>query len=154
MSVLYLTTSYNRFSGWYWYFLISELRSIATVYAFILMENLWEKVLWVHLWRNKATLNVSQRWLCLLCAKDLKAFMAMSTMQLFCLLHRLLRIIMLRCISLTLHACVWNKTWLRLINTGCILQDPPLWLSIDSSSASEIELESDGVWKIVGGKVD
>lgn len=32
-------------------------------------------------------------------------------------------------------------------------QDPPLQLSIDSSSASEIEEDSDGVWSIVGGKV-
>ncbi|MED6150338.1 hypothetical protein PIB30_071369 [Stylosanthes scabra] len=32
------------------------------------------------------------------------------------------------------------------------LKDPPLKLSIDESSASEIEEESDGVWSIVGGK--
>ncbi|GLU17757.1 hypothetical protein SLE2022_341130 [Rubroshorea leprosula] len=31
-------------------------------------------------------------------------------------------------------------------------KDPPLQLSIDNSSASEIEEESDGVWNIVGGK--
>ncbi|KAL2328274.1 hypothetical protein Fmac_021701 [Flemingia macrophylla] len=34
----------------------------------------------------------------------------------------------------------------------CHLKDPPLKLSIDESSASEIEEESDGVWGIVGGK--
>ncbi|XP_061345036.1 SH2 domain-containing protein A-like [Gastrolobium bilobum] len=34
----------------------------------------------------------------------------------------------------------------------CHLKDPPLKLSIDESSASEIEEESDGVWNIVGGK--
>ncbi|XP_057755079.1 SH2 domain-containing protein A-like isoform X1 [Arachis stenosperma] len=32
------------------------------------------------------------------------------------------------------------------------MKDPPLKLSIDESSASEIEEESDGVWSIVGGK--
>ncbi|KAF1885207.1 hypothetical protein Lal_00029096, partial [Lupinus albus] len=32
------------------------------------------------------------------------------------------------------------------------LKDPPLMLSIDESSASEIEEENDGVWGIVGGK--
>ncbi|KAI4323101.1 hypothetical protein L6164_022733 [Bauhinia variegata] len=32
------------------------------------------------------------------------------------------------------------------------LKDPPMKLSIDESSASEIEEESDGVWGIVGGK--
>lgn len=32
-------------------------------------------------------------------------------------------------------------------------QDPPVQLSIDHSSASEIEEDSDGVWSIVGGKV-
>ncbi|XP_027354900.1 SH2 domain-containing protein A-like isoform X2 [Abrus precatorius] len=32
------------------------------------------------------------------------------------------------------------------------LKDPPLKLSIDESSASDIEEESDGVWSIVGGK--
>ncbi|KAH9779458.1 SH2 domain-containing protein B [Citrus sinensis] len=31
-------------------------------------------------------------------------------------------------------------------------KDPPLLLSIDTSSASEIEEDSDGVWSIVGGK--
>ncbi|XP_044496422.1 SH2 domain-containing protein B-like [Mangifera indica] len=31
-------------------------------------------------------------------------------------------------------------------------KDPPLQLSIDNSSASEIEEDSDGVWSIVGGK--
>ncbi|KAI5662258.1 hypothetical protein M9H77_21581 [Catharanthus roseus] len=31
-------------------------------------------------------------------------------------------------------------------------KDPPIQLSIDSSSASEIEEDSDGVWSIVGGK--
>ncbi|KAA8526724.1 hypothetical protein F0562_009047 [Nyssa sinensis] len=31
-------------------------------------------------------------------------------------------------------------------------KDPPVQLSIDSSSASEIEEDSDGVWSIVGGK--
>ncbi|KAM1343783.1 hypothetical protein PS2_007863 [Malus domestica] len=31
-------------------------------------------------------------------------------------------------------------------------KDPPLKLSIDNSSASEIEVDSDGVWSIVGGK--
>ncbi|XP_020964010.1 uncharacterized protein LOC110265376 [Arachis ipaensis] len=34
------------------------------------------------------------------------------------------------------------------------MKDPPLKLSIDESSASEIEEESDGVWSIVGGKWD
>lgn len=34
-----------------------------------------------------------------------------------------------------------------------LCQDPPLKLSIDESSASEVEEESDGVWGIVGGKV-
>ncbi|XP_054816947.1 SH2 domain-containing protein A-like [Prosopis cineraria] len=33
-----------------------------------------------------------------------------------------------------------------------LLKDPPLKLSIDELSASEIEEESDGVWSIVGGK--
>ncbi|XLR28148.1 hypothetical protein S83_056048, partial [Arachis hypogaea] len=33
------------------------------------------------------------------------------------------------------------------------MKEPPLKLSIDESSASEIEEESDGVWSIVGGKV-
>ncbi|CAI8606889.1 unnamed protein product [Vicia faba] len=33
------------------------------------------------------------------------------------------------------------------------LKDPPLKLSIDESSVSEVEEESDGVWGIVGGKV-
>ncbi|KAH9779463.1 SH2 domain-containing protein B [Citrus sinensis] len=33
-----------------------------------------------------------------------------------------------------------------------ITLDPPLLLSIDTSSASEIEEDSDGVWSIVGGK--
>ncbi|XP_047150279.1 SH2 domain-containing protein A-like [Vigna umbellata] len=32
------------------------------------------------------------------------------------------------------------------------LKDPPLKLSIDESSVSEIEEESDGVWAVVGGK--
>ncbi|GMH24243.1 hypothetical protein Nepgr_026086 [Nepenthes gracilis] len=32
------------------------------------------------------------------------------------------------------------------------VEDPPLQLSIDNSSASEIEEDSDGVWSIVGGK--
>ncbi|CAJ2656978.1 unnamed protein product [Trifolium pratense] len=32
------------------------------------------------------------------------------------------------------------------------LKDPPLKLSIDESSVSEVEVESDGVWGIVGGK--
>lgn len=32
-------------------------------------------------------------------------------------------------------------------------QDPPVRLSIDHSSTSEIEEDSDGVWSIVGGKV-
>ena len=32
-------------------------------------------------------------------------------------------------------------------------QDPPLYLAIDQSSASEIEEGSDSVWSIVGGKV-
>ncbi|KAH9627280.1 hypothetical protein KSS87_014148, partial [Heliosperma pusillum] len=33
------------------------------------------------------------------------------------------------------------------------VKDPPLQLCIDSASASDIELESDGIWNIVGGKV-
>lgn len=53
-----------------------------------------------------------------------------------------------------LHGYVHNA--IVLPSTSSIkdhhVKDPPLWLSIDSSSASEIELESDGVWKIVGGK--
>ncbi|PIM97698.1 hypothetical protein CDL12_29830 [Handroanthus impetiginosus] len=32
------------------------------------------------------------------------------------------------------------------------VKDPPVWLCIDHSSASEIEEDSDGVWSIVGGK--
>ncbi|XP_021895061.1 uncharacterized protein LOC110812561 isoform X1 [Carica papaya] len=32
------------------------------------------------------------------------------------------------------------------------VEDPPLHLSIDNSSTSEIEVDSDGVWSIVGGK--
>lgn len=32
-------------------------------------------------------------------------------------------------------------------------QDPPLWLSVDKTSSSGIELDEDGVWNIVGGKV-
>uniref|UniRef100_A0A1J3HLT3 Signal transducer and activator of transcription A n=2 Tax=Noccaea caerulescens TaxID=107243 RepID=A0A1J3HLT3_NOCCA len=31
-------------------------------------------------------------------------------------------------------------------------KDPPLWLSVDKSSSSGIELDEDGVWNIVGGK--
>lgn len=52
---------------------------------------------------------------------------------------------------------IWISTKLNLFlswqlyNAWC--QDPPLKLSIDESSASEIEEESDGVWSIVGGKV-
>lgn len=34
-----------------------------------------------------------------------------------------------------------------------MIQDPPFRLSIDHSSTSEIEEDSDGVWSIVGGKV-
>ncbi|XP_027127004.1 SH2 domain-containing protein A [Coffea arabica] len=37
------------------------------------------------------------------------------------------------------------------LKTHCI-EDPPLQLSIDSSSASDIEEDSDGIWSIVGGK--
>lgn len=45
-------------------------------------------------------------------------------------------------------------TWLKLINHVFIMQDPPLWLSIDSSSALNIEPEDGEIWKIVGGKVN
>ncbi|CAA7056679.1 unnamed protein product [Microthlaspi erraticum] len=31
-------------------------------------------------------------------------------------------------------------------------EDPPLWLSVDKSSSSGIELDEDGVWNIIGGK--
>lgn len=34
-----------------------------------------------------------------------------------------------------------------------LCQDPPLQLSIDNSSVSEIEEVSDGIWSIVGGRV-
>lgn len=40
-----------------------------------------------------------------------------------------------------------------LVSAMCTYQDPPVQLSIDSSSAYEIEEDSDGVWSIVGGKV-
>ena len=33
------------------------------------------------------------------------------------------------------------------------MQDPPLWLSIDSLSAPNIQPEDGEIWKIVGGKV-
>ncbi|KAJ6333180.1 hypothetical protein OIU77_009115 [Salix suchowensis] len=33
------------------------------------------------------------------------------------------------------------------------VKDPPLWLSIDLSSTSEIDEGNDGIWNIVGGKV-
>ncbi|XP_073268460.1 SH2 domain-containing protein B isoform X2 [Populus alba] len=32
------------------------------------------------------------------------------------------------------------------------VKDPPLWLSIDLSSTSEIDEDNDGIWNIVGGK--
>lgn len=35
----------------------------------------------------------------------------------------------------------------------CLCQNPPLQLSVDTPSASEIEVDTDGVWSIVGGKV-
>ncbi|KAJ6416934.1 hypothetical protein OIU84_002757, partial [Salix udensis] len=33
------------------------------------------------------------------------------------------------------------------------VKDPPLWLSIDLSSTSEIDEGNDGIWNIVGGKL-
>ena len=46
-----------------------------------------------------------------------------------------------------------SLTLLKLINHVFIMQDPPLWLSIDSLSAPNIQPEDGEIWKIVGGKV-
>lgn len=39
-----------------------------------------------------------------------------------------------------------------IFNFWC--QDPPLQLTVDESSVSDIDEENDGVWSIIGGKVN